>query len=347
MTYARLLLALTSLLFFVPTLAAAQLPRCTGADAEGASAAFEEGNRLMAQAIEQAGRRRIDRARELAAEALTHFDRQCELGDDSALAERGAALMLMGEALASAQSYDAYLRLHPLSSMDARTRRRVEANLQPGSMIAELEGEAAGALTLFVDDLEFGALPREETLRLPLGDHALEARNDAGEVLASATVSLVEGASASRVTLHLPVIEASEPVTDAEPVLEPEPVVTPIEEPTSTRPDYLPYYLATGIAAGVFLGAGIGLQVAADDRAQTYNRFCLDPTMPYAGCGSVRSEYDGLFGAAIAGYVLAGLATVGLVTVIAIDLTSRPRERLRITLAPSPDGATASIAGRF
>lgn len=331
-------------LFGLSTRAAAQLPTCGGHDAEGASAAFEEGNRLMSEAIDQAGRRRIDRARELAAEALTHFDQQCELGDSSALAERGAALMLMGEALRSAQSYDAYLALHPLSSLDARTRRRIEANLQPGRLTVELVGDADA--TLFVDDLDFGPLPRRTTLRLPVGEHQLEARARDGEVLADAT-ALVSDEEAS-ITLTISDIRIeTEPEPEPEPVdVEPEPEPEPEPIGPTERTDFTPFYVATGAAAGAFLGLSIGLSAAAEDRAVTFNRYCTDETMPYSGCDAVLAEYDGFFPASITSWILTGLATAGLVTVLVLDL-GQPRAPVRISFTPSLDGASAGISGTF
>ena len=43
-----------------------EVPACTGSDPAGASAAFEAGNALMAQAIDQASHRHLDRAQALA-----------------------------------------------------------------------------------------------------------------------------------------------------------------------------------------------------------------------------------------------------------------------------------------
>jgi hypothetical protein len=324
--------------------ARAQLPECSGHDPEGASAAFEEGNRLMAEAIDQAGRRRLDRARELAAEALTHFDQQCALGDASALAERGAALMLMGEALRSAQSYEAYLAVHPLSSLDARTRRRIEANLQPGRLSVTLVGDRDA--TLFVDDLDFGPLPRHTPLRLPVGEHELEARDPSGEVLADATALVSDEEASITLTITELHIE-TEPDPEPDPLVEPEPEPEPEPTEPGARMDFTPFYIATGVATGVFLGLAIGLQLGADDRAQTFNRYCVDPTMPFSGCDAVLSEYDGMFGASIASWILAGLATAGLVTVLVLDLTQAPRERVRISFVPTTEGASAVVFGRF
>ncbi len=305
-------------LFSPERLHAQSLPSCTGTDAAGASAAFEAGNALMQEATTEARARRRDRARELAAEALTHFDQQCELGDPGALAERGAALMLMGEPLRSAQSYDGYLSVYPLDTLDARTRRRIEPNLQPGSLVVELTGRSSAHL--FVGDLDFGPISRVGPVRLPYGEYAIEARSG-DEVIASSQITLSAESPSS--TLLVRGSETATAIT--EPDLEPrshrdasDVVVGPDRPSPSTRTDYTAWYAATGVATAVFLGAAIGLQLWADERARTYNDFC---TMgPALGCESVRTEYDGLFGAFITSYVLTGIAAIGLVTVLALDL---------------------------
>ena len=277
----------------------------------------------MEEATREA-RRRLDRARELAAQALTHFDRQCELGDDGALAERGAALMLMGQMLPSAQSYDAYLRAHPPQALDARTRRRVEANLQPGVVTIEADGEAH----LFVDDLHFGPLPRSTPVRLPLGDHRLEARADDGTVLATAEVSLTAEAPAITVPLSVPRAVTVAPPPDDEP---PPAAVAVADAAPQERVDFLPYYLAAGGAALVGLGLGIGLVVAADERARTYNSLCSTGLATVESCNAVLAERDLDLGIGVAGFVLAGLGGAAVGVIAVLDLGQAPRGAVRLS----------------
>lgn len=326
--------------------ARAQVPACDGADPEGASEAFESGNALLTEATSEARARHRDRARELAAEALTHFDRQCELGDDSALAERGAALMLMGEALRSAQSYDAYLARHPLASLDARTRRRIEPNLQPGQLEIEQRGEVDAHV--FVDGLDFGPVQREGAIRLPFGSYDVEVRAPDGDVLTSMPLALSSETPVGHLT-----------VAPAEASHGPTRIDTPPDEhrdgpddhvatsSPSTRTDYTVGYAVAGAATGVFLALGIGLQLWADERAQTYNRVCRSGGMT-VGCDAVLAEYDGLFGGAIASYVLAGLGAVGLGVVIALDV-SQPAEAPLAACAPTFGDRSGGVlcAGRF
>lgn len=331
-------LSLAAVLLVAP-LAHAQVPACSGSDSAGASAEFEAGNALMEQALNEIRGRHIDRARVRAGEALAHFDRQCELGDASALAERGAALMLMGEPLRSAQSYDAFLAQHPLDSLDARARRRTESNLQPGLARVSL---SRGSAHLFIDDLDFGALPRASDVHVPLGDHRFEARDDAGTVLATASGTFT--AEAPSVTIDL-FLAPEETVADATPV--PVPVVVPVhhDEPppaTGPRADYTVFYVISGIAIGVGLGLGIGGLVAADDRAVTFNNFCLDPGA-FAGCDSVLGERDAFLGMAVGGFVLAGLGVAGLITTLVIDLGQGPREHVRVGFGPG----SLRVAGTF
>lgn len=318
-----------------PSVGSAQLPSCSGSDPTGAITEFEAGNSLMEEALTDIRARHVDRARARAAEALVHFDRQCELGDVGALAERGAALMLMGEPLRSAQSYDAFLAQHPLESLDARTRRRTEANLQPGAARVSL---SRGAARLFVDDLDFGVLPRATDVRIPLGEHRFEARGDDGSVLATSTARFTAEAPSAAVDLFL---AAPEPVLV--PVVAPEPVAVPIQRPEpepATRQDYTLFYALAGAATAVGLGLGLGGLIAADDRASTYNRFCLDGG--YSGCDTVLGERDTVLGLAVGGFVLAGLGAAALVAVIVID-SGQPRERVRVAFGPS----SLTVSGAF
>jgi len=330
----------------------AQVPSCTGSDVHGASAEFATGNALMEQALGEARAGRMDRARARAAEALTHFDRQCELGDDGALAERGTALMLMGELLRSAQTYDAFLEAHPLASMDSRTRRRIAANLQPGIVHVSLSrGEAA----LFVDDLAFGRLPRTTELRLPAGEHRFEARAPDGSVIA--TQSIVLGDGSLEQTVALTVVDPAAPptrITRTEPTPTPEQPVAPTPSPaassapppSSAHIDYAGWYVVTASVAAIGLGVGIAGLVVSNDRASAFNASCLVINTAPPSCGSLQDDYHTFQDLGIGGMIALGLGVVGLVTVIILDAT-QPRETVRIGLAPAIGGGMLSASGAF
>ncbi len=332
------LTALVVLLTSVP-LAHAQpaesptLPECTGSDASAAYAEFEAGNALMAQAIDQLTHRHPDRAHALATEALGHFDQQCVLGDSGAYAERGAAFLLLGEPLRSAQSYDAYLREHPLDGLDARTRRRIEPNLQPGTLTVEVQN-ASGHL--FIDDLDFGPLPRTLPMRLPLGDHRLEVRDAAGTVVAAGVETLSAETPATTMSLFVATPEAE--------VAE---VVTPEREPVHSSPpppaehmDFLPFYITAAAVTAVGLGLGIGGLVAADERARTYNSLCFPTVIP--GCDAALSERESFLAMGVAGFVLAGLGVAALVVTWVIEI-NQPHERVRVAIGPGG----LSLSGSF
>jgi hypothetical protein len=331
-----------------PAASIPELPRCTGAEPARATSEFEAGNALMEEALREARSGRLPRAQELAARALVHFDRQCELGDLGGYAERGAALILLGEPLRSAQAYDAYLSARPLETLDARTRRRIEANLQPGSISVEVENAVPGA-RLFVDELDFGELVRRHPLRLPLGTHHLEARDPSGRVLASATVAASEQAPSATVRLVLPTPEpetASASVPPSVPDAVSEPAATPGERetPSNTPVDHTPWYATTIAVAGVGLGVGIGFLAAVEERAQTYNSVC---TMGMAiGCEAVLSEREAFIGLSVAGFVLAGLGVAGLITVAVLD-GAQTREEPRLRLGATPGGAALELAVAF
>jgi hypothetical protein len=323
------------LVLVVPAVASAQpLPACTGTDAAAAAAEFEAGNALMEQAMHEA-RRRLERAREIAGEALQHFDRQCELGDEGALAERGAALMLMGEPLRSAQSYDAYLAVRPLDSLDARTRRRIEPNLQPGIVTVVYEGAPAH---LFVDGLDFGELPRTRPLHVPVGDRTFEARAADGTVLGSSAASLTMEAPSAEVQL-------ARAVVTVEPDPDPGPGTLPPatgDTGGSSRFDFLPLIITSAAVAVVGVGLGIGFLVAADERARTYNSLCLTPPIDMQGCNAVLSERESFLGAAVFGWVLGGLGAAALITFLVLD-SSQPRDRVRVAFSPTG----VSVSGTF
>ena len=316
--------------------ARAQLPDCSGHDAAAASAEFEAGNSLLAQAIDQASHRHPDRAAPLATEALAHFDRQCELGDTSAFAERGAALLLLAEPLRSAQSYDAYLATHPLDSLEARTRRRIEPNLQPGALDLEIEN-ARGRL--FLNDLDFGALPRTTNVRIPYGEYRIEVRDDTGTVLASASASLSAESAHATAQLVLAPLEAGPTLPPPEEV-HVAPLPVPPVEPPPSRTDFLPFYIASAATAGVGVALGIGFVVAADERARTYNATCNPVAV--AGCSSVLSERETDLDVAIVGFVVGGLGIAGLVATWILD-ANEPRARVRMTFGPTGVGVSGTF----
>lgn len=343
-------LVLSALMLSVPAVGVAQaLPVCDGHDVTGASEAFEAGNQLLTEATAEARARHRDRARELAAEALTHFDRQCELGDDGGLAERAAALMLMGEPLRSAQSYDAYLRDHPLVSLDARTRRRIEANLQPGVITVDVRGRVTA--TLFVDDLDFGPIPRDGGLRIPYGEHRLDALAPDGSVLTTVMVTLdasspsavftVERASAgggpTRVVVgdHPPSGGTGGVVTGGEGTGSVE-----IDRGPATPPehiDFTPYYAAVGGLTGALFVTALALQLVADERARTYNDSCFPDPAAFDGCDAVLSEHYATYDAAIGMWVATAIGAAGLGTILVLDL---------IQPSASPSGATDATSLR-
>ncbi|UJR87222.1 hypothetical protein [Sandaracinus amylolyticus] len=309
-----------------PSVVRAQsMPACDGDDAEGASEAFEAGNALIQTALREA-QQHPDRARELAEQALAHFDHQCELGDASALAERGAALMLMGEVLRSAQSYDAYLAVNPLEALDARTRRRIALNLQPGTLVVEVEQDAGGHL--FVDELDFGALPRSRPVRLPLGEHRVDARAADGSVLASASVSLSSDSATATVRLSAVIARVVDTAVETAPLEAHQDDGAAAMRPPLTEFDWMPWYVTSAAVSAIGLGLGIGFVVAADERTRTYDEFCGTPGV--MGCNAVLAERESFYAVSAAGFVVAGIAVLGFITVIALDATARPRTTVRI-----------------
>lgn len=295
-----------------------------GARGQLRRAELAAGTRLLQEAIEEA-RRRGPRVRAIAADALARFDRQCALGDAGALAERGAALMLMGEPLRSAQSYDAFLRAQPLGALDARRRRRIEANLQPGEAIVEID---RGTARLFVDGLEFGPLPRSTAVRLPTGRHRFEARASDGSVLAEESATLEVGVGPATVRLALAsALSGSTPGNDRD------------------EPDLVPWYVATASIAVASLAAGVGFFAAVDERQRAYDAVCT-LGLPAEGCEAVLVERDAALGVSVAAFVLAGLSVIGLVTVAVLDL-SEPDTTIAIGVGPQVGGVSVSASCSF
>lgn len=327
--FASLALLATSLV----SRAHAQLPECSGHDPAAASTEFEAGNALLTQAIDQASHRHADRAHQLATEALTHFDHQCELGDSSAYAERGASLLLLGEPLRSAQSYDAYLATHPLDSLEARTRRRIEPNLQPATIELEIQNPRGH---LFLNDLDFGPLPRTTNVRVPLGEYRIEVRVD-DIVVATEPASLSAETTFTHVSIFLPP-ETTGALPPVVPVVTALPVIQNRALPART--DYVPFYVVSAIATGVGLALGVGLVIAADERARTYNSLCF-PTV-ISGCSSVLSERDTFLGVSVAGFVLGAIGIAGLIATYIFD-QNESRGRVRLSFGPT----SFAVSGTF
>lgn len=338
-----LLLAIALCAFIAGRAAAQSLEACSGTDETGASEAFAAGNALMQRATTEARARHRDRARTLAEQALAQFDRQCTLGDDGALAERGGALILMGEMMRSAQTYDAYLQAHPLDSLDARTRRRVEPNLQPGALTITLSGRSDAHV--FVDGLDFGPVARSMPMRLPLGEHDAEAR-EGGTVVASHHIALSAESPSDTWAVEGHAVEETvagdaprEPTTTE--VVEPH----PIEAPAPTRTDYTAWQVLTGVLALGFAGAGIGLHLASASQGDAYAATCA--IGPATGCDAVLAERDGMFGGAIASDVLAGLALVGFAITLALDFGQPSREPAQAAIGCSAGPLGAQCRARF
>jgi hypothetical protein len=314
------LLWLAAVLAAVPVVASAQVPACDGDDPPTAHAEHEAGASLIQDAIADI-RAGGGRAREFARRALAHFDRQCAAGDDDALSERGAAWMLIGDPLRSAQSYDAFLRHHVPDTLDPQLRRRVEQNLQPGLVDVAVSG---GEARLYVDDLDFGPLPRTLVLHLPTGPHRFEARDDTGAVRATTEVTLGEETTPTHVALALSAAVARAP-----------------------RTDYLPWYAAAGFGVVGFVATGIGLLAIAGGRQHAYelDMVCIDPSMAI-GCEAVIAERDAATAFGVASFVLAGLSAAMLATVAVIDL-GQPAQRAHVAVVPHPGGAALVVDGAF
>lgn len=342
--------------------ALAQYPACVGSDGD-ATAAFEAGNRLLTEAVAEARLHHIERRRELAAQALAQFDRQCAAGDDSALAERGGALVLMDEHLRAAQSYDAFLARHPLESVDTRTRRGVEQMLEHSVVQVMWAGAPA---ELFVDGLDFGPLPRSHDLRLPGGPHAIEARDPDGHVLASTTVTAAADTPAT-VALAVRSEEGTAPAvtTDEPPGPAPVRVATATAPPahhllasgvddTADRPAgdsiLMPIAIGTAIGAGVLLITGIALHVVAENRAQTHRAApCNGAPAPSSlpACDTVLNEYNATFPTAITFDVLAGVAAVASGVLFGIELSHGHGADPATSVRCAPSGAGVLCNGTF
>lgn len=98
---------------------------------------------------------------------------------------------------------------------------------------------------------------------------------------------------------------------------------------------FMPFAIGAAAATGVFLITAIALTVASDGRAQYYNQQCTaDPTLE--GCAGVLSEYNGEYDAAIAFWVLTGVAAAASGVLFVLELT-RPH--------PAPEGDAALACG--
>jgi hypothetical protein len=139
---------------------------------------------------------------------------------------------------------------------------------------------------------------------------------------ASATIAV--GAAATEVAIALrpdhPTACPADP-TDAAPEGPQAHHLMPVRSSSGGGLDgFMPFAIGTAVATGVFLITAIALTAASDGRAQYYNQQCTaDPTLD--GCAGVLSEYNGEFDAAIAFWVLTGVAAAASGVLFVLELT--------------------------
>lgn len=126
----------------------------------------------------------------------------------------------------------------------------------------------------------------------------------------------------------------------------PEPAPAPVarlelsaDPPEATRPNYLPAWIAAGVAAAS-VGTGVALGLMASSRAHELERDGCD--QPGSGCAPER--VDALAREALFADVFYGVGVVATAAAVWLALDA---PRLRVAAGPVDGGAAVSLGGRF
>jgi hypothetical protein len=289
-------------------LADAPIPACSGTQPAAAAKARAEGLRHYRKSKRQ-GQTDAEMAT-----ALSFFDAACAAGDETALELRAYALAGVERFVEAAQTLDAFLAAHPLSSLSEETRARVAAQ-QPQILVRvaslSVVTPSPGAAVL-INHRSVGKTPLAH-VRLAPGRYDLEVTVEGAEPI---TRSLDLAAGDRAESFEPPAPPATVPMAQASDL----PPAAPASPASSA--DLKPWWIGTAIATGVLAAAGVGGAAWASERASTYNgAHCADTSA--AGCSSTLSQYNGARGIEIGGFIGAGVAAVATGVLVFLDTRSR------------------------
>jgi hypothetical protein len=321
-----------------------EAPRCDGHDLEASRRAHADG---LAHYRRATGRDIDAREMEL---ALAAFDVQCAAGDETALELRAYALAGLRRFVDAAESLDAYLVAHPLTTLTPEAGARVaEQRAQILAQVATLSVACSvDGATVTLDGRAVGVTPITDQ-RLAEGEVSLrvEARGYEAE---TRIVRLAAGSSRSEPFVLRAIPPPPPPPPPPLRIVRPRivaPVVAPPREVEPPREAPLASSSVSGavigsaVGAGVLALAGVGFTAWRIERTDAYERVCYDPRAVL--CDAALAERDAAGALQITSFVAAGgLAALAL---ILWRTGSNPSERTHATLClPTTNGLGCVLA---
>lgn len=296
-----------------------QVPTCDGNQTQVARDAARRGRDLYREAVSASGGPDMAKLRQ----ALAEFERQCAAGDDWALEYRASTLLVLGQHLDAARSIDAFLHSHPIATLPADVRARVEGNMplftqRVGTIRVVTNAPNAQAR---IDNGPPAPLDGR-VLRVTPGTVRVDvwAPNAANPVGQSVTV-----AAGQTVEVEMSLSQATvDPVVPDRPNGESADSLTgEYEEPpppddrdqTSGGGSLTGLAVATGVVGGLLLAGGIVSTVLHEERVSTYNDEGCPESPEMDGCASVLDEADLTSTLAAIGYIGAGVLAVTTIIV--------------------------------
>ncbi len=247
-------------------------------------------------------------------EALEAYDRACTAGADEALERRAIPLFRLERALEAAESLDAFLAAHPMSSLEPAVRRRITANLRAieRAVATVVVTTSPAEAQVFVDDALRGQGPTARVRVAPETSVELEVRAE-GYTTHRVVSTFSRGEDHVLAVQLVPLASAASSTSVASAGVEPQPTPTlamvPADGPRPASPER-PSGLAIGsaVAGVVTLLTGLtGTLLYLDSQAVT-EIFYGDPDLDLA--------------LSVTLYVLSGLALVTTFSLLVAYLSS-------------------------
>lgn len=326
-----LTLALSLAVGAVP--ASAQERRCDGRDPETAA---RERQRAR-DAFDRATRRPGYVDLEALSVAIAAATASCAAGEDRGLALRATALHTRGDHVSAARDLDAYLARHPLAmETDNRVREflhglaegidRAIARVHIDTPREGLEDVRLGDVV--VDDRSAWVPTSPGVVRVEVRGPEFEDARTELRIEAGTRVRLTvrEGVDPGSVTPSLALRRRARA-----PIL-----------PTRGAHPIRPWAIASTVAAGGVLAAGIGLLAWRESAASAYGALgCESMPLASAACVERYSRFSDANGAAIGTLVTAGVLAIASGVLWYLDL--RPRSSRAWRCAPSLGGVACAV----
>jgi hypothetical protein len=287
-------------------------------------AAANSGRALYANAVQQNPPNRLTLE-----DALAAFDGQCAAGDDWSLEARAYVLAALGRDLDAALSLDAFLLRHPLASLSADVKARVESNLSLiFGKVATLEISTNAYRVDFQLDGSAVVPLRAKVVRTTPGSHVVRlaapgfySQQRAVNVIAGQTFAVkiqLESALAMSRPLRS---ESAADLTDSS------------TRKTSAWP------IVFSVGAGVALATGVVGTVMAFDAASSYQeRGCSVNSSPQH-CDGIKARFQLSNAMEVGGFVAAGAFATAAITALLLS-SDTDREHIK----SSAQGCSIGIA---